>query len=422
MSDVTVAPNASPAPSAPAAAPANEAVVNQNQTTTPSPVGSQAPDKPVEQQRSESRRESIQRAFDKSRAENPPQAAKPRIGHNNPPEAVKPERPKLEPINLKQRPSDQSQPQASRGEHGHFAPREQNSAQNGASGAQNRTQLAPSTQPGQQHAPGSQRASYDQPLPRMSQQAKTDWMKVPETVRADVHRLHTEFGRAYQQYRGDHETMNTIRPFAQMAQQHGTTLERALSNYVGMEHKLRSDVVGGLDIIINNLNLRTPDGQKLTLPDVAWHIVNQTPEQRKLLQSQNTLMAQSHQLDEMRRNQQVLAQHLQRMHYEKQFTQTRSAVDQFADAHPRLDELGDLIEQEVKLGFDLDTAYQRADRLRPATHAAQTRSTTAQTRPTDRSISGAPSGPSNGSARRSDKPVGRREAIANAIKRVGGSL
>ena len=77
---------------------------------------------------------------------------------------------------------------------------------------------------------------------------------------------------------------------------------------------------------------------------------------------------------------QSLAQNQQQMQYSEQFTHTRSAVDQFAEQHPRFDELGDLIEQELQFGFDLDTAYRRAELLRPATHAAQTRTPSAQTR------------------------------------------
>ena len=78
-----------------------------------------------------------------------------------------------------------------------------------------------------------------------------------------------EFDGAYQKLRGDHDTMNTIRHFHEMATQHGTTLDKALTNYVSMEQKLRTDLVGGLDVIVNNLNLRTSDGRKITLPDVA---------------------------------------------------------------------------------------------------------------------------------------------------------
>jgi hypothetical protein len=207
-----------------------------------------------------------------------------------------------------------------------------------------------------------------------------------------------------------------------MATDHGTTLDRALSNYVSMEQKLRQDVIGGLDIIVNNLNLRTPDGQKLGLRDIAYHLLNQTPEQHKLVQQQNATQAASHQIGALHQEITGLKNALQQMHTAQQFNYTRSAVDQFADSHPRFDELGDLIEQELKTGYDLETAYRRAELLRPTTHAAQTRTTPAQTRPTDKSISGAPDvAPSNG-ASRPKKQVGRREAIQNAISRVNGQL
>ena len=54
-----------------------------------------------------------------------------------------------------------------------------------------------------------------------------------------------------------------------MARSQGTSLPAALNNYIGIEHKLRSDPIGGLDVIVNNLNLRTSDGRRITLADVA---------------------------------------------------------------------------------------------------------------------------------------------------------
>jgi hypothetical protein len=78
------------------------------------------------------------------------------------------------------------------------------------------------------------------------------------------------------------------------------------------------------------------------------------------------------------------------------------------------------IEQELKYGFDLETAYKRAELLRPDT-AAQTRTTSAQTRTPDKSISPGGVAPSNG-ASRTEKKVGRREALENAMKRVSGGL
>jgi hypothetical protein len=414
MSDVGVA----PAPS-PASAPASEVPINPTPTNTPQPVGPQAPQKPVgdvegSPHRPESRREVIQKAFQRAEQERPkPEPAKARMGHNQPPEPMEREKPKSkppEPIDLKKRPSDQ--PERPRAEHGHFAPREpvDKAAENSR----------PVAQPAQRVNPLPPHAPYRDPPPRMAEHAKAEWHAAPESVRGEVHRMHQEYARAYQAYRGDHEAMNVIRPYHEMAQQHGTTLDRALQNYVGMEHKLRNDLVGGLDVIINNLNLQTPEGRKLSLQDVAWHIVNQTPEQHQLLQSKNRMMAQSHQLQQAQERIAALENHAKQMQYVSHFHQTRAGVDQYAATHPRVDELADLITNEVTLGFDLDTAYRRAELLRPATHAAQTRTHTAQTRTSDRSISGAPDGSSNGTSRRSDKPVGRREAIANAMKRANG--
>jgi hypothetical protein len=424
MSDVNITPPApASAPSSPAPAPANEVVINQNPTNTPTPVGAQTPEKPVEDVerghgRPENRREAIKRAFEKA---NHPEAkkegakkaeAKRGMGDNNPPEKMQKE------LDLRKPPQQERYREA-----GRFAKAPDRDAEGSpqVSGrlAEGSPQVSGKLAAG---SPLPEGTPYRDPLPRFNEKAKAEWATAPESVRGEVHRMAQEFEGAYRKYRSDNETMNTIRPFHELAAQHGTTLQKALTNYVGMEQKLRQDVVGGLDVIVSNLNMRTSDGKKITLRDVAYHILNQSPDQHKLMQNQNAQQAQSQQIGQLHQAVSTLAQTVQGMHHEKVFGQTRSAVDVFADAHPGFDEVGDLIEQELKLGFDLETAYQRAIRLRPP-RAAQTRSTTpAQTR-SNKSISGAPdSGPSDGTRRRNDKPIGRREAISNAIKRVNGSV
>jgi hypothetical protein len=411
MSDVTVAPDGGGAPSA---AP-SEAIINESPISQPSPIGSQAPDKPTgdikgSEHRPPSRREAIQEAID--RATNPKAEVKPsrpapkpadaKMGHNQPPEAT-------EKLDLKKRPADQPQ----RGDHGHFAPRAADNgvnpqnAQRAAQGAAQRARTLPEGAP------------YRDPPPRMAEHAKRDWDTAPETVRGEFHRLAKEAGDMYRAYRPDHDVMNTIRPYQEMATQHGTTLARALNNYVTMEQKLRADPIGGLDIIVQNLNL-VHNGQKIGLRDVAYAILNQTPDQQRILQNQNAQTAAQHQIGALHQEIRGLQNHLAQMHTAQQFTYTRSAVDQFADQHPRFDELGDLIEAELKNGYDLPTAYRRAELLRPATHAAQTRNPSAQTRSTDRSISGAPDvTASNAASRRQEKVPDRRAAIQNAIRSVG---
>ena len=411
MSDTTVAPSAAPAHAAPAPA-ANEVQINPAPVTPPAPLGPQAPDKPVEERRPESRRESIQRAFDKASKDKPkPTEAKAKIGHNQPPEET-------DKIDLKQPPKRELHREG-----GRFAK---------APDQPGKSQELPGQVPGQ--PAGQQRVNplpatdpYREPPSRWVDEAKVEWAAAPAKVREEVHRMAHEFDGAYRKYRGDHETMNSIRHFHDMAQQHGTTLDRALHNYVSMENKLRSDVVGGLDVIVNNLNLQARDengqSRKLTLRDVAYHILNQSPEQHRITQTNNVAQAAQHQIGALHQEVSGLKQALQQMHTGLQFNHTRSAVDQFADAHPRFDELGDLIEQELQFGFDLHTAYQRAERLRPETTTAQTRvPAPAQTR-SDKSISGAPdSGPSNGKQRKSGKVPTREEAIADAIRRVNGSM
>jgi len=415
MSDVGVAP--APAP----AVAQNEVPINENPVNAPAPVTNQPPEAPIDMKDADPRRESIRKAFERAKVRDPNDRGEPRkakMGDNNPPEDTKPEREKPEKIDLKRPPSDQPR------DRGRFAPKERQDTthmrQDASENAPNAPQSAPAV-----YKQLPENEPYREPLARMTPHAKADWANTPVNVRSDVHRMHKEFGEAFLRYQSDHKTMNTIRQYEQMAREHGTTLQRALDNYTTMEKKLRADPFGGFDVITHNLNLRSPDGQKLTFRDLAWAYLNQTPEQHKLTQSENAQTAQSHQIGQLHSMVNTLAQGIQEMQYERKFTHTRSAIDRYADTHPRIDELGDLITQEIKLGFDLDTAYRRAELLRPAT-AAQTRtSTTAQTRTADpdRSIHGAPATAPNGAQRRSNgKPVGRREAIANAIKRVNGSL
>ena len=299
MSDVYNAPP--PAAPAPASAPANEVPINPAPVSPPAPLGPQAPDKPVEEvKRPESRREAIQRAFDKAGKDKPkPTEAKAKIGHNQPPEET-------EKLDLKQPPKAR---EAYR-EGGRFARPPEGTPIDGQSAPHGQTDPRQ-----QQPAPAlPETAPFREPPPRFSEKGRTDWATAPESVRGDVHRMAHEFEGAYRKYRSDHETMNSIRHFHDMAQQHGTTLDRALGNYVSMENKLRNDVVGGLDVIVNNLNLKTADGQKIGLRDVAYHILNQSPDQHRLVQTNNATQVAQHQIGALHQEVTGLKTALHQMH------------------------------------------------------------------------------------------------------------
>jgi hypothetical protein len=433
------------APSAPPPVTPTETPIDTNPQVSPNPISNTPPEVGKIGERGDtarpmSRREAIQAAFDRATRQqdgkeptklktSPEQTkAKPaeaKAGHNKPPEPVDADKPKL---NLKKRPDEQdaktleTEPQPR--DRGRFTRREpgldhQGEVRKGQFDDQAGVTDAKPVKELPKEAP------FRDPPQRMTDAAKADWHATPETVRGDVHRVQNEFVKAYRYYKDTHEAFQPIARFHQMAQQHGTTLEQALTNYTSMEQKLRADVVGGLDVIVNNLNLKAPNGAKLGLRDIAYHVLSQSPEQLHQVQMGNAQQAQTSQIGALHQEVRGLKEQLAQMHTAQQFTYTRSQVDQFADSHPRFDELGTQIEQELKLGFDLETAYRRAELLKPATTAAQTRTTAPQTRaPADRSISGSPGGtPTSALATRAPaKPTGRREAIANAIKRVNGGL
>ena len=204
------------------------------------------------------------------------------------------------------------------------------------------TQNGTNQQPGQQRAnPLPDHAPYREPPPRFSEPGKAEWAAAPESVRGDVYRMHHEFDGAYQQYRGAAEAFMPVAKYHQMAQQHGTTLEKALENYIGMEQKLRADPVAGLDNIVNNLGLTDPEtGRRLNLRDIAYHVLSQTPEQLKQLQQGNQQQRGPAADRRAAPGSCGVEKRLASDAYCAAVHYTRSQVDQFADQHPRFDELG----------------------------------------------------------------------------------
>ena len=418
MSDVTVAAPSGGAPSAAPSAPANEAVINTEQVSSPNPIGSQAPSA---QDTDGARRSTIQAAYDKAvkmqdegkkpaprraQAEQKAPAAEAKPGHNQPPEETPKEQPK----------GDNRYREG-----GRFARSPE--SQSGITGTPGHAQNSPDAQR-PASAPLPDHAPYREPPGRFAEHAKAEWSTTPESVRGEVHRAQQEFAKAYKYYKDGHEAFQPLKPYHQMAQQHGTTLDKALNNYVSMEAKLRSDPIAGLDQIINNLGLKTPDGQPIGFRDIAYHVLSQSPEQLKQLQMGNQQQAANQQIGQLHQVIMGLKSQVDQMHTAQQFTQVRSQVDQFAETHPRIDEeaFANEVRRELSFGFDLATAYRRAEALTPATHAAQTRTPPAQTRTPDRSIYGVPASPSNGASRPRTPSASPRDALLRAYKQVSGGI
>ena len=441
MSDTagaTPPPAAAPSAPAPQAAPPAQTDVPVNQTPVdqPRPIGDQAPPKPEGQESNKqshsSRREALQQAFARAKEEQAeaakqiPKRAKPGMGHNQPPEAMTKEAEKAE------KTSQPSEKQQRYREGGKFA----------RDPAKVQPELPMGQQPAQQPAeqprqikPLADNAPYRDAPKRWSEQTQQEWHATPESVRGAVYNMAREFQGAYAKYKADHDTMEELRPYHDLAAKQNTSLRKAFDNYYGMELKLREDLVGGLDVIVQNCarsqGLTGPHGGPLTLRDVCEHVVSMTPEQHQMTQQRNLQQSSEQRLGQVQQQVEQQSQVLNQILYQQKYTYTRSQVDQFAESHPRFDELADLVKSELDLGFSLEQAYLRADRLRPSdTQAAQTRTQSAQTRKT--SISGAPDGgrnpantrPSDGQRRGNGeaKHPTRREALERAMRRAANGV
>ena len=77
-------------------------------------------------------------------------------------------------------------------------------------------------------------------------------------------------------------------------------------------------------------------------------MLSQIPEQLKQLQMGNQQNAASQQIGALHQKISGLENALQQMHTQQQFSYTRSQVDQFADSHPRFDELGAQIKERAR--------------------------------------------------------------------------
>lgn len=369
-------------------------------------MGVQTPEKSAEQramERAVARRASIEKAFAKVSAAAADDAdAKKQAQTSGEKTGEKPEQPV-------------KKPERDRGDKGRFVSAKPATASDVEAGRP--AEAAP------QRTPLADDAPYREPPQRFDPAAKADWHGAPESVRAATTKAFEQYENGIRQYREAAENFQQVRHYHDLARRHGTELATVLDNYTGMENKLRGDLIGGLDLIVNNLNLRHPDGRRIGLVDVAAHILQTTPEQRRLTQAQNTAQAHDAKIGQLHQVVQSLATNLHQMQYHQRFTAVRSQIDQFADSHPGFDERSDLIKQELDHGYSVEVAYDRAMKLRPgngSTHAAQTRNASAQTRPEgiDRSISGAPTNGSQNSLPARKKSGSNREALLNAVRRV----
>ena len=277
---------------------------------------------------------------------------------------------------------------------------------------------------------------------RFSEAAKREWAAAPESVRTEVKRAMDETERGIAKYRQSHEEYDTIREYREMAAQSGTTLKAALDNYVGVEKMLREDPIAGLSQIVSNLGLRGPNGQPVTLRDVAASIMGQTPDQAA---RQNDMVVQSLRQQLQAQNQQLAeaTRYIQEQQQQHKVQAATSEWDRFVQANPRARELEGHI-AEVLQQYPAGDSIPASERLRDAyaiaaarhpmtaqtgagnpdaAHTGQGQKETAQRVPNpngQKSISGSPSSAAEIPKAKNDKALSSREAVQLAMRRASG--
>lgn len=241
--------------------------------------------------------------------------------------------------------------------------------------------------------------TIDEAPSRFSADAKAEWEGVPASVKGEVSRAFREMESGLTEYQ---QKMEPLKPWLDMTQGDAKELSAAMERYWNLEQIFQQDPLKGLDAVCRNLGT--------DLQTVAAQVAGQTPDEKTQQQSEY-----------VRGLEQKVAQLEQAVSgvTEAQQTQQRQSVErmvaEFADSHERFDELQDQILEFVGKGYDLEKAYDYADKLNPSVQPAPVPE--AQTRKATLSVQGAPGTGSNPDQRQ--RSGSAREAVERAFSAVG---
>lgn len=283
-------------------------------------------------------------------------------------------------------------------------------------------QQAPQAQQQPQRATGQ----HAEPPARFSADAKAEWATAPESVRAEVHRMHREFEQGYAKHRADAEAYGTVRDFDEFAKANGGNLRQVLTNYATLEHAL----VKGDDAAKSDALNKVFQRAGINPREWAAAVLGQPVDQRDAARH-SELSALRNELASLKAAVGGVTTHIKT----QQATAVTESVAAFAEKNPRFDELSSadlenniqtilksgLVPQNLAPQARLQKAYELADRLNPAAPAALTRQPPP---PADdagsKSIAGSPANGSDPSLPARKK--GQRTSIDDAISRARARL
>lgn len=189
-----------------------------------------------------------------------------------------------------------------------------------------------------------------EPPTRFSPDAKAAWATTPEPVKAEINRAMTEMERGLQEYQTRYAP---LKPYEEMAKQHGTSLETALQNYTNMESMLAKDPVVAFEKICEFIG-KTPQ-------QFFSEISNGRQQQQPVDPIVSQLRQQVEQLQQQLSGVSTTIQSQQEAEVQQQ-------IQAWASDKPRFEELRETMAKLAQGGMvnDLDEAYEMAARLKPA--------------------------------------------------------
>lgn len=283
--------------------------------------------------------------------------------------------------------------------------------------------------------PKAERRTPIEPPAKFLPRAKELWVNVPHEVRSEVSRALTEAEQEMTAARESAKEYESIRPYAEMAKQSGTTIDQALGRYVQMEQTLRSDPTNGFKSLLQNMGIGPQEAVghilaafNVTPERLAQHIA-QDPNAYTALAPRQPQQQVSQSDNEIERLRNEMAQLKQGMAQQQMMA---SVVEPFARENPRFYELqdkiagflkSDMIPRNLSEYDRLEAAYDMAVRISPSVKPASDPAQEPDGRAGEdfggnKSVRGAPASGVDTTNRRKGK-VSRSEAINAAMSELG---
>lgn len=263
---------------------------------------------------------------------------------------------------------------------------------------------------------------FREPPKRFLTKAKETWINTPNSVKAEVIRLERDYDELRTRATDNEQYRSGLKLFEDYAEKNGVTLGQALEVYTGIDSLLKQNPVQAVADILGKIGMK---------PEQYAQIVLQNSPEYQARMMMPRVQQQSQQPQISPREQELQ----QQLAYERTARVDAEVIAPFRAAHPRFDELQEVVARCLNSGmipdnlapYDrLEVAYDMAERLAPRSASsapAQTAQTIAQTanpRAGKSQVSGAPSsGQSTNPVARGK--VSRREALRAAMDRASAS-